>query len=185
MRKDFGAKTWLYPMPVLIIASYDKEGRVDAMNAAWGGIGDYEQITMCLSAGHKTVKNILEKKAFTVSVATEKYVKECDYLGLVSANDNPDKFAKTGFTVTHSARVNAPIINELPFALECELIDYDAQTGTMRGRIVNVSCDESALTDGKIDVQKLAPITFDSANNAYVVLGQTVGKAFKDGLQLK
>ena len=172
-------------MPVLIIASYDKEGRVDAMNAAWGGIGDYGQITMCLSAGHKTVKNILEKKAFTVSVATEKYVKECDYLGLVSANDNPDKFAKTGFTVTHSARVNAPIINELPFALECELIDYDAQTGTMRGRIVNASCDESALTDGKIDVQKLAPITFDSANNAYVVLGQTVGKAFKDGLQLK
>ena len=132
-----------------------------------------------------TFKNILEKKAFTVSVATEKYVKECDYLGLVSANDNPDKFAKTGFTVTHSARVNAPIINELPFALECELIDYDAQTGTMRGRIVNASCDESALTDGKIDVQKLAPITFDSANNAYVVLGQTVGKAFKDGLQLK
>lgn len=185
MRKDFGAKTWLYPMPVLIIASYDKDGTVDAMNAAWGGIGDYEQISMCLSKGHKTVKNILERKAFTVSVATAKYVKECDYLGLVSANDNPDKFAKTGFTVTHSARVNAPIINELPFAIECELIDYDSETGTMRGRIVNVSADESVLTDGKIDVQKLAPIAFDSANNAYVVLGQTVGKAFKDGLSIK
>lgn len=185
MRKDFGAKTWLYPMPVLIIASYDKNGTVDAMNAAWGGIGDYEQISMCLSKGHKTVKNILERKAFTVSVATAKYVKECDYLGLVSANDNPNKFAKTGFTVTHSARVNAPVINELPFAIECELIDYDSETGTMRGRIVNVSADESVLTDGKIDVQKLAPITFDSANNAYVVLGQTVGKAFKDGLSIK
>ncbi len=172
-------------MPVLIIASYDKDGTVDAMNAAWGGIGDYEQISMCLSKGHKTVKNILERKAFTVSVATAKYVKECDYLGLVSANDNPDKFAKTGFTVTHSARVNAPVINELPFAIECELIDYDSETGTMRGRIVNVSADESVLTDGKIDVQKLAPITFDSANNAYVVLGQTVGKAFKDGLSIK
>ena len=165
-------------MPVLIIASYDKNGTVDAMNAAWGGIGDYEQISMCLSKGHKTVKNILERKAFTVSVATAKYVKECDYLGLVSANDNPDKFAKTGFTVTHSARVNAPVINELPFAIECELIDYDSETGTMRGSIVNVSADESVLTDGKIDVQKLAPITFDSANNAYVVLGQSLCPPF-------
>ena len=172
-------------MPVLIIASYDKNGMVDAMNAAWGGIGDYEQISMCLSEGHKTVKNIIEQKAFTVSVATQQYVKECDYLGLVSANDTPDKFAKTGFTVTHSARVNAPIINELPFAIECELIGYDRETGTMKGRIVNVSADESVLTDGKIDVQKLAPITFDSVNNAYVVLGETVGKAFKDGLSLK
>lgn len=81
-------------MPVLIIASYDKNGTVDAMNAAWGGIGDYEQISMCLSKGHKTVKNILERKAFTVSVATAKYVKECDYLGLVSANDNPDQICK-------------------------------------------------------------------------------------------
>ena len=96
-------------MPVLIIASYDKEGRVDAMNAAWGGIGDYEQITMCLSAGHKTVKNILEKKAFTVSVATEKYVKECDYLGLVSANDNPDKFAKAPFEKVVKATKNGYI----------------------------------------------------------------------------
>ncbi len=172
-------------MPVLIIATCDKSGVVDAMNAAWGGIGDYEQITMCLSAEHKTVKNILEQKAFTVSVATEKYVKECDYLGLVSANDNPDKFAKTGFTVTHSARVNAPIINELPFAIECELIDYDSENGTLKGRIVNVSVDESVLTDGKIDVHKLAPITFDSANNVYIVLGQTVAKAFSIGLGLK
>lgn len=185
MRKNFGPKTWLYPMPVLIIASYDKNGTVDAMNAAWGGIGDYEQISMCLSAGHKTVKNILERKAFTVSVATAKYVKECDYLGLVSANNTPDKFAKTGFTYTHSANVDAPIINDLPFAIECELIDYDASTGTMRGHIVNVSADESVLTNGTIDVQKLAPITFDSVNNEYVVLGESVGKAFKDGLQLK
>lgn len=183
MRKDFGAKTWLYPMPVLIIATYDQNGVADAMNAAWGGIGDENEISVCISKGHKTTKNILDRKAFTVSVATAPYVKECDYVGIVSANDHSDKFEKTGFTVTHSARVDAPIIDQLPMALECELISYDGET--LRGRIVNVSADESVLTNGKIDPSKLRPITFDPVNNAYIALGDVVGAAFRDGLSLR
>lgn len=183
MRKDFGAKTWLYPMPVLMIASYDENGAVDAMNAAWGGIADENEIAMCLSQSHKTVKNILKTKAFTVSVATADFVAECDYLGIVSANDNPDKFKQSGFTASNSKRVNAPIINELPFALECELISYDGEI--MRGRIVNVSADESVLTNGKVDPAKLKAISFDAVNNAYLVVGEKVGNAFRDGLKLK
>lgn len=181
MRKNFGSKTWLYPQPVLIIASCDKDGTPDAMNAAWGGISDYNQISMCLSTGHKTVKNILNKKAFTVSVGTAKYVAQCDYVGIVSANNVPDKLKRAGFTTTKSAFVDAPLINELPLALECKLVSYNADTGIMTGEIVNVSADESILTDGKIDVKKLQPITFDAANNKYIVLGDVVGNAFEDG----
>ena len=183
MRKDLGAKPILYPQPVLIIAAYGNDGNADAMNAAWGGITDYKEITMSLSASHKTVKNILETKAFTVSMGEAKYVKECDYLGMVSGNKEPDKLKKAGFSVVKSDKVNAPIINELSLTLECELIDYEDEI--MRGKIVNVSVDESILTDDHIDLSKLQPITFDAANNAYVVLGNQVGNAFKDGLEIK
>ncbi len=185
MRKNFGAKTYLYPMPVLIIASYDENSVVDAMNAAWGGISEEAQISMCLSPYHKTVKNILKSKAFTVSVADEKHVKECDYFGVVSANDVVDKFEKSGLTASKSQFVNAPIINELPMTLECELVSYDEKSCIMTGKIVNVCADESILTDGKIDPKKLRPICFDSVNNAYLVVGEKVGNAFHDGLSLR
>lgn len=185
MRKNFGAKTYLYPMPVLIIASYDEDKTVDAMNAAWGGISEEAQISMCLSGYHKTVKNILKSKAFTVSVADAKHVKQCDYFGVVSANDVVDKFAKSGLTASKSEFVNAPIINELPMTLECELVSYDEQSCIMTGKIVNVSADDSILTEGKIDPSKLQPICFDPVNNVYLVLGEKVGRAFCDGLSLR
>lgn len=185
MRQDFGAKPWSYPQPVWIIASYDEDGKADAMNAAWTGINDTTEVAMCLSAGHKTVKNILAKKAFTVSMADVKHVVECDYVGIESANKVTDKLAKAGFTVTKSDKVDAPIINELPMTLECRMISYDPSTGHMVGEIVNVSADNSVLTDGKIDPKKLQPITFDPVNNTYIALGETVGNAFKDGMKLK
>ncbi|SCY62812.1 flavin reductase family protein [Butyrivibrio sp. INlla14] len=185
MRQDFGAKPWSYPQPVWIIASYDEDGNADAMNAAWTGINDTTQVAMCLSSGHKTVKNILAKKAFTVSMADVKHVVECDYVGIESANKVPDKLAKAGFTVTKSEKVDAPIINELPMAIECTLVSYDPSTGHMVGEIVNVNADESVLADGKIDPKKLQPITFDPVNNTYVALGDVVGNAFKDGAKLK
>lgn len=186
MRKNFGAKPFMYPMPVLIIASYDESGVPDAMNAAWGGISDYEEISMCLSSGHKTVKNIIKRKAFTVSMADASHVVECDYVGVVSANKAPNKLEKAGFHVSKSDIVDAPLIDELPMALECEMIDYNEETGILRGKIVNVCADEKILDEnGKIDPQKLQPITFDPVNNAYLKLGEKVGDAFKDGLQLK
>ena len=186
MRKNFGAKPYTYPQPVLIIASYGEDGTADAMNAAWGGISDDTQISMCLSAGHKTVENILKRKAFTVSMADAAHVTECDYVGVVSANDVPDKLAKAGFHTTKSDFVDAPLIDELPMALECRLISYDPETCHLFGEIVNVSADESILDEkGKIDPAKLQPITFDPVNNAYLKIGEKVGNAFRDGLKLK
>lgn len=186
MRKNFGAKPYTYPQPVLIIASYDENGTPDAMNAAWGGISDDTQISMCLSAGHKTVKNILKRKAFTVSMADAAHVAACDYVGIVSANDVPDKLEKAGFHTTRSEFVDAPLIDELPMALECRLVSYDEESCRMIGEIVNVSAEESVLDEnGKIDPGKLQPITFDPVNNAYLKLGEKVGNAFRDGLALK
>ncbi len=186
MRKNFGAKPYTYPQPVFIIATYGEDNTADAMNAAWGGISDTTQISMCLSAGHKTVKNILARGAFTVSMADAAHVAECDYVGIVSANDVPDKLEKAGFHTTKSEFVDAPVIDELPMALECRLVSYDEETGRLVGEIINVSADERILSpDGKIDPAKLDPITFDPVNNAYLKLGEKVGNAFQDGAGLK
>lgn len=185
MRKNFGAKPYTYPQPMLIIAAYD-ENTPDAMNAAWGGISDDTQISMCLSAGHKTVKNIQARKAFTVSMADAAHVVACDYVGIVSGNKVPDKFEKAGFHATKSEFVDAPLIDELPMTLECTLVSYDPETCRLVGEIVNVSADERILDEnGNIDPAKLEPITFDPVNNAYLKLGEKVGNAFKDGMQLK
>ena len=185
MRKNFGPKPILYPQPVFIIGSYDENGVPDAMNAAWGGISEENQIFMCLSPEHKTVKNILVRKAFTVSMATASQVAPCDYVGIVSANDVPDKFEKASFHVIKSEFVDAPLIEELPMAVECKMISYDADTCCMLGEVVNVCADESVLTDGKIDPKKLQPIIFDAVNFTYNVMGDKVGNAFKDGKNLK
>ena len=185
MKKNFGKQTFMYPMPVLIIATYDENGNADAMNAAWGGIHDTNQIGICISPEHKTAKNILSKKAFTVSFADEKHVTECDYVGLVSANKEPEKLKKAGFTVKKSEFVDAPVINELPMCLECELVSYDQTTGCTVANIINVSADEEILTDGKIDPAKLRPITYDSVNHKYIELGQIVGTAFSDGKKIQ
>lgn len=186
MRKNFGAKPYLYPQPVFIIATYGEDGTSDAMNAAWGGISEANQVSMCLSAGHKTVKNILARKAFTISMADAAHVVECDYVGIVSANDVPDKLKKAGFHTTKSELVDAPLIDELPMALECRLVSYDEESCRMVGEIVNVSVDERVLDEnGKVDPAKLEPITFDPINSAYLKLGEKVGNAFQDGAKLK
>ena len=185
MRKNFGSKSWLYPMPVLIIAAYDEEGVPNAMNAAWGGMFTDEHIGICISQGHKTTKNILATGAFTVSMATAEQVVACDYVGIVSGNRERDKVAKAGFTTERSELINAPIIKELPMTLECEMVSYDEESCHLVGRIVNVSADESILTDGKIDYAKLRPITYDPVNHHYVELGAKVGNAFSDGKKLK
>lgn len=186
MRKNFGAKSWLYPMPVLIIGTYDETGIPDAMNAAWGMISDTDKVTICLDASHKTVKNILIKKDFTVSMADAKNVIAADYVGIVSGNDVPDKVAKTGWHVTKSEFVDAPIFEELPMTLECKMISYDEETELMTGEIVNICVDESILgEDGKIDLTKFQPITYDPVHHNYLTLGEKIGNAFKDGKQLK
>ena len=186
MRKNFGAKPWTYPQPVFIIATYGEDGTPDAMNAAWGGISDDTQISMCLSPGHKTVANILARGAFTVSMADAAHVAECDYVGIESANKVPDKVEKAGFHTEKAEFVDAPVIVELPMAVECRLISYDKESCRLVGEIVNVSADEKILDEnGKIDPAKLDPIVFDPVNHAYLKLGEKVGDAFKDGMKLK
>lgn len=185
MKVNFGVQTFMYPMPVLIIASYGSDGTPDAMNAAWGGIHDTNQIGICLSPEHKTVKNILDRKAFTVSMANADHVAACDYVGIVSANKEPEKLKKAGFTVSKSVNIDAPVINELPMALECKLVSYDEDSGYMVADIVNILAEEDILTDGKIDPQKLKPVTYDPVNHKYIQLGQVVATAFQDGKALK
>ena len=185
MRKNFGAKPILYPQAVFIIGSYDENGNPDAMNAAWGGVAGGNKIFMCISS-HKSTDNILARKAFTVSMGTADQMVACDYVGLVSANNEPEKMKKSGFHTVKSDYVDAPVIEELPMTLECKLISYDPANHYMFGELVNVSADEAILgEDGKIDIAKLRPIIFDGVHAAYHVIGEKVGNAFSDGMKLK
>ena len=173
MRKNFGSKPVCYPQPVFIIGTYDENGTPDAMNAAWGGISEENE-------------NILLKKAFTVSMGTADQLVACDYVGIESGTKVPDKVARAGWTAIKSAFVDAPLFEQLPMAMECELIGYDPEHCRLVGKIVNVSADESILNDkGVVDPMKLRPITFDPMNNDYLVLGEKVGNAFGDGVKLK
>ena len=184
MRKDFGVKNWLYPMPVFVVGSYDENGVPNAMNAAWGGIYDTNLVMVCLADDHKTTENIKKNGAFTISFATAQTVVSADYVGIVSANDEPNKFEKAGFHATKSSFVNAPLIDELPMAVECMLHKFN-EDGICIGKIVNISADESILDeDGKIDATKLDPICYDSVKHFYYRLGDVVGHAFSDGKKI-
>ena len=184
MKKNLGVAPLVFPQPVLIIATYDENKKANAMNAAWGGIVGKDKIIINLSA-HKTTDNIMKRKAFTISIGDKEHMLSCDYVGIVSANNEPDKMEKAGFTTTKSDFVNAHIINELPLTLECELIKV-VDGCKYIGRIVNVSADEKILgDDGEISLEKFSPITFDIVHSKYYKLGDMVGNAFKDGLELK
>lgn len=184
MKKNFGAKPYLFPQPVMIIATYDENGKANAMNAAWGGIVGMNEIIMDLSS-HKTTDNLLKTKAFTVSVADVEHLVACDYVGIVSANKEPNKMEKAGFTTVKSDFVNAPVINELPLTLECELKQV-IDGSKFIGEIKNVSIDESVLgDDGELDLNKFSPITYDTVHYGYYRLGEKVGTAFSDGAKLK
>ena len=171
-------------MPVLIVGSYDENGVPNAMNAAWGGIYDTNLVMVCLAHDHKTTENIKKSGAFTLSFATAATVAPCDYVGIVSANDVPDKFERAGFHAEKSELVNAPLIKELPVALECRLLKFNEDEICI-GEIVNLSADESALDEnGKIDPKRLDPIIYDSISHGYWSFGERVGSAFSDGKQL-
>lgn len=185
MRRSFGPQPYLFPMPVLIIGTYNEDGVPNAMNAAWGTIADMDRVAIFL-ADHKTTQNIFARKDFTVSLATADQVVPADYVGIVSANDEPNKFAKTGWTAEKSAHVDAPLFVELPVALECRMVSYDEESELLIGQIVNVCADESVLReDGSVDMAKLRPIAYDPMNHDYLLVTEKVGNAFEDGVELK
>ncbi len=182
MRKNFGVKSWIYPEPVLMIGTYNDDGSSNIMNAAWGAMSETDEVFISLSE-HKTTENFLKRGAFTISIATKKTVVESDYFGVVSGKKE-DKVKKANFHPIKSEFVDAPLFEEYPIALECKLKSFSSD-GKLIGTIVNVSVDDSVLTDGKVDLDKLEAIAYDPFNNKYVLCKEVVGSAFKDGLKLR
>ena len=187
MRKSIKVTEAIFPMPVLMIATYNEDGSVNVMNAAWGTMIDRDTVGLNLTESHKTVKNIKERKAFTVSIADSKHVAEADYFGIVSGNNTPNKFENSGLTATKSENVDAPIINEFPICLECEFIEYqDNEYGVgVIGKVLNVTADEKVMNGENVDIDLVEAITFDPFTHGYYKVNGRVGEAFKDGLQLK
>lgn len=185
MRKDFGAKTWLYPMPVMILAAYDAGGVPMAMNAGWVGVVADDTVAIGLGSHHKTTAHILQSRAFTLSPATAEQLTACDYVGVESGNQTADKMERSGFHTRKAGCVNAPLIDELPLALECEVVRYDEQAQLLLGRVVNVSAEECILGEnGRIDADKAGFLTLDPSSLRYRTVGPVVGQAFHDGLAL-
>ena len=184
MRKDLVVKPYLYPQLVMIIGTYDINGKPNAMNAAWGGMADYNKIMVCMS-NHKTTENISLHNEFTVSIGDANHVVECDYVGIVSQNKEPNKMEKAKFTTAKANMVNAPIINELPLCLECRLIKI-VEEDLYIAEIINVNADESILDEnGNVSLEKFIPISYDPSTHGYYKVQGRVGNAFKDGNQLK
>ena len=183
-RKDFGVQPWLVPQLVALVSAYDEDGTPNVMNAAWGGMYANNKVMLCISAGHKTTKNILARKAFTIGIANEANLVAADYVGLVSGNRVPNKFEQAGFHALQSEFVDAPVIAEIPLSLECRLAGQ-TESGCIIGEIVNVSADDSVLAeDGKPDISKIGAISYDSVHQTYLLVDKTVGKAFSDGKKL-
>ena len=187
MRKKLNITEGIFPMPVLMVATYNEDGSVNVMNAAWGTMQERGNVALNLTETHKTVKNIKARKAFTVSIADAAHVVEADYFGVESGNRVGNKFENSGLTASKSELVDAPVINEFPLCLECEFIEYqDGEYGCgVIGKVVNVTADEKVIVDGKIEINLVNAIAFDPYTHGYYKVSGRVGEAFKDGLQLK
>ena len=187
MKKDLGVQQAVFPMPVLIVAAYDADGKVNAMNVAWGQIAGIDKIYLCIGKGKKTLENIHASGAFTVSLADRAHMKEADFLGIASGKKMDDKFERTGLTAVRSSKVNAPVIEELPVVMECEFLEEldDDNIHGVVGKIVNVMADEDALDEaGKLDVSKLSLLMFDNSKHGYYVAGEQAGTAWNAGMDL-
>ena len=184
MRKNIKTTEAIFPMPVLLIGTYNEDNSVNVMNAAWGTMYDRDVVLLNLDENHKTYKNIMNKKAFTVSLANTEILKEADFFGIVSGNKYKNKFEKSGLTSVKSDNIDAPIINEAPICLECTLIE-DESTSLVLGKVVSVTADTKVLKDGKVDISLLNAVAFDPYTHGYYKVSERVGNAFKDGLELK
>ena len=187
MRKKLDLTEGIFPMPVLMVATYNEDGSVNVMNADWGTMQKRGNVALNLSEAHKTLKNIKARGAFTVSIADATHVTEADYFGVESGNKAPDKFANSGLTASRSEFVDAPVINEFPLCLECTFIEYqDGAYGCgVIGKVVNVTADESVMDGDRVDMDRVNAIAFDPYTHGYYKVSGRVGEAFKDGLKLK
>ncbi|MBQ7278422.1 MAG: flavin reductase family protein [Clostridia bacterium] len=187
MKRDLGVLPAVYPMPVLMVAAYDKDEKVNVMNAAWGQICDDDKIILFIGAGKRTWLNIQESKAFTVALADKAHMDVADFWGIASGNKMDDKFERTGYHAVKSDTIHAPIIEEFPLVMECELLEFlhtDHVDGIV-GRIVNVKAEEAVLDEkGKVVPEKLNALVFDQFTNGYYTVGEKVGKAWNAGVPL-
>lgn len=186
MKKQIKTTEAIFPMPVLLISTFNEDGSVDVMNAAWGTMLDRDMVALNLTETHRTVENIKARKGFVIHIADAKHVVEADFFGVVSGHKDPEKFKKSGLSFTKSELVDAPIINELPIAMECEFVEYqndDTGLGVI-GKVVRTSVEEANLIDGKVDIDSLEAITFDPYTHGYYKVVGRVGEAFRDGLKL-
>ncbi|MBQ4257103.1 MAG: flavin reductase family protein [Lachnospiraceae bacterium] len=187
MKKEIKTTEAIFPMPVLLISTFNADGTVDVMNAAWGTMLDRDMVALNLTETHLTVENIRARRGFVVHIADAKHVVEADWFGIVSGRKDPDKFAKSGLTYVKSDLVDAPVINELPIAMECEFVEYqndDTGIGVI-GKVLRTSVEEANLKDGKVDIDSLEAIAFDPYTHGYYKVGGRVGNAFSDGAKLK
>ena len=187
MRIKLNMTEGIFPMPVLMVATYNEDGSVNVMNAAWGTMQERGTVALNLTETHKTVKNIKARGAFTVSIADAAHVVEADYFGVETGNRVTDKFARSGLTASKAKTVDAPVINELPLCLECEFVEYqDNEYGCgVIGKVVNITADENIMTEGRVDMSLVNAIAFDPYTHGYYKVTERVGEAFKDGLKLK
>ena len=187
MKKNLGIVQAVFPMPVLIVAAYDEKGTVQSMNAAWGQICNSDRIALFIDEEHATTQALLKSKAFTVSLADKAHMNVADFLGIASGNKMPDKFARTGYQAVKSPHVNAPVIDEFPIVMECELAEVVANDSfyCIVGKIVNTAADERILDEkGKVDPGKADIIAFDQFRHGYYAMGEQVGKAWNAGASL-
>lgn len=187
MRKKLDLTEGIFPMPVLMVATYNEDGSVNVMNAAWGTMQERGNVALNLTETHKTVKNIKARGAFTVSIADAAHVVEADYFGVESGNKTANKFANSGLTASKAEMVDAPVINEFPLCLECEFVEYqDGEYGCgVIGKVVNLTADENVMVNGKVDMSLVNAIAFDPYTHGYYKVTERVGEAFKDGFKLK
>ena len=186
--KSFKPKAWFLPQPVVIIGTYNADGTPNAMNAAWSGQWDAEQIMISMGE-HATTENLNRCPDFTIAFATADTMVGADYVGIVSARTHPHKLNESGWKSVKASNVNAPVFDVFPMAMECRIKEklYESETGYyIVADIINILCDEKYLApDGKPDVEKMKLITLDPIHNGYIILGERVGPAYHDGNQLK
>lgn len=185
--KSLGSKPLLFPMPVLIIASYNEDGSVNAMNMAWGGVSDDTKVSLNLAPDHKTAENIRKRRAFTISVADGAHMKEADFFGIASGNKVADKFSRSGLSAVKSELVDAPVITDFPLTLECSVSEITERPSLshVEGEILNVLVHDDILDDkGRVDVRKLDGLIFDTFTSGYYRVGDRIGTAWKEGAEL-
>jgi flavin reductase (DIM6/NTAB) family NADH-FMN oxidoreductase RutF len=188
MKKSLGAKTILYPTPVLVVGTYGADGRANAMTAAWGGIACSKPPCVSVSLRSATAShgNIMDRKAFTISLPSEDNAAQADYFGLVSGRDH-DKFDVLGLTAVHSDLVDAPYVDEFPLVLECSVVEvHELGLHTQFiGEIRDVKVDDTLLgDDGRINIQRLRPILFAMDPGTYYAVGALIGRAYSMGKDL-